>query len=162
MKPILLLSNHTKSILSVPLVVHKLQWGELAAGTDPRAAMDPMHCPGAGLPGGLQAQDSHQEQPCTPFQALTSPSQAATCRDTESMENPSWDAAAGTTTCPAHSSTPQPVPTLEIQEFFPSIKPEALASLEYHRHTVLSALPAPPHRKAGAMLALGSGDAEQN
>lgn len=50
------------------------------------------------------------------------------------MENPSWDAPAGTTTCPAHSSTP--VPALEIKEFFPSIKSEALASLEYHRHTV--------------------------
>lgn len=59
MKPILLLSNHTKSILPVPLVVDKLQRGELAAGTDARAAMDPTHCPWGWAARGLQDQDSH-------------------------------------------------------------------------------------------------------
>lgn len=38
MESVLLLSNHTKSILS--MLVDKLKWGDLAAGTDPRAARE--------------------------------------------------------------------------------------------------------------------------
>lgn len=81
------------------------------------------------------------------------PSQAAAWsshRDTESMENLSWDVPAGITTSSACSSTPEPVPALEIKDFFPSVESEALASLQYHRHAKLSILPAPP--QAGEVL----------
>lgn len=51
----------------------------------------------------------------------------------QTQEHPSQDVPAGTTTYPAHSSTSEPVPTLEIKDFFPSIKSEDLASQEYHQ-----------------------------
>lgn len=138
MKPVLLLSNHSNPVSASGLwtnwsggnLIPELPWNPCTALCSPRPSIPTVSHTGKASPALLSMTSKDRLSFHPPKQLFGAVGEA-----TETLnpwKNPSWDVPAGTTTSPAHSSTPEPVPALEIKDVFPSIESEALASLEYH------------------------------